>query len=305
MKKLLYMSIIIPAHIFGQGLVNHSLIDFNTFEEQIQEAYPNPENQLQSVDGVAKAEIGSELFMLDNWLVALTNSGGENKISQRDSYSKNVVSEEQGTVLGVRIKFPDWPYSNEAYIKPKFPLLPFSEDGQYINLNNGVVTNVGSVKSVSMWASGRNFNFTTGLRVSDIRGKITEFGLGSLMYVGWRKLAYNNPFFSDRPINNIRPNTRIYPSDIPLLRFEQIAVYKPANTAGGDFVGYFGNIDIEYTPYLTATVTDIDDESTWGIISEEQKRRAAAINATLYEEILQYEYAKQRVESDNNAAAAE
>ncbi len=303
MKKLLYMSIIIPAHLFGQGLVNHSLIDFNTFEEQIQEVYPNPENQLLSVDGSATAQVGSELFMLDNWLVSLTNSGAENPISQRDSYSKRVTSEEQGTVLGIRIKFPDWPYANEAFVRPKLPLLPFTEDGQYANINSGVVTNVGSVKSVSMWANGRNFNFTTGLRVSDITGKITEYGLGSLLYVGWRKLVYNNSLFSERPFNNIRPNTRVYPSEIPILKFEQIAIYKPANTAGGDFVGYFGNIDIEYTPYLTLPQTDIDDEATWGIIGEEQKRRAEAVNATLYEEILQYEYAKQRVQSDNNDAA--
>ncbi|MGL5956580.1 MAG: flagellar filament outer layer protein FlaA [Brevinema sp.] len=302
MKKQLYVliSLIIPIHLFGQGLVNHTLIDFNNFEEQIQEVYPNPENQLLSVDGEAIASIGSELFMLDNWLVSLTNSSGENPISRRDSYSKRITSEEQGTVLGVRVKFPDWPYAGEASIKPKFPLLPFTADGNYANINNGVVTNVGGIKSVSMWANGRNFPFTVGLRAADINGKITEFGLGSLFYVGWRKLVYNNPFFSDRPVNNIRPNTRIYPSEIPLLRFEHIAVYKPHNQAGNDFVGYFGGINIEYTPYLTEMPTDIDDEANWGIIREEQERRAKSINSALYEEILQYEYAKQRVQDQNN-----
>lgn len=302
-KILILMSFIIPANIFGQGLVDHIFIDFNTFEEQIQEVYPNPENQTLSVDGQAIAEIGSELFMLDNWLVALTNSSGENMISQRDSYSKRVTSLEQGTVLGVRIKFPDWPYAGEALIKPKFPILPFTVDGAYASINNGVVTNVGSIKEFSMWANGKNFPFTVGVRLADIRGEIKEFGLGSLLYVGWRRLVYQNSFFSDRPLNNITPNSRIYPSEIPLLRFEQIAIYRPGNQAGGEFVGYFGSMNMSYTPYLAELPQDINDEETWGIIQEQQQERAAHINATLYDEILNYEYAKQRVQANDAVAA--
>ncbi len=299
-KLLILMSFIISINIYGQGLIDHTFIDFNTFEEQIQETYPNPENQLLSVEGKAVADIGSELFMLDNWLVSLTNSSGENKISQRDSYSKKVTSGEQGTVLGVRIKFPEWPYSGEALIRPKFPILPFTKDGKYANINNGVLTNVGTIKEFTLWANGRNFPFTIGVRVTDLKGKISEFGLGSLFFVGWRNLSYKNPFFSDRIINNIKPNNRIYPSDIPLIRFEHIAIYRPGNYAGGDFVSYFGNMKVSYTPYLTDIPTDINDEETWGIISDQQELRASGINSALYEEILQYEYAKKRVQTENN-----
>ena len=304
-KLLILMSFIIPANIFGQGVVDHVFIDFNTFEEQIQEVYPTPNNQLLSVDGQAIAEIGSELFMLDNWLVALTNSSGENMISQRDSYSKKVTSGEQGTVLGVRIKFPEWPYAGEALVKPKFPLLPFTKEGAYANINNGVVTNVGSIKEFSMWANGRNFPFTVGVRVADIKNTITEFGLGSLLYVGWRKLVYQNPLFSDKAINNIRPNSRIYPSEIPLLRFEQIAIYRPGNQAGGEFIGYFGNMNVSYTPYLAEVPGDINDEETWGVIQQQERERATRINSTLYDEILNYEYAKKRVQAGDGAAATD
>ncbi len=302
-KLLILMSFIIPANIFGQGVVDHVFIDFNTFEEQIQEVYPTPNNQLLSVDGQAIAEIGSELFMLDNWLVALTNSSGENMISQRDSYSKKVTSPERGTVLGVRVKFPEWPYAGEALIKPKFPILPFTKDGAYASINNGVVTNVGSIKEFSMWANGRNFPFTVGVRLADIKGVIKEFGLGSLLYVGWRRLVYSNPFFSERVFNNITPNSRIYPSEIPLLRFEQISIYRPGNQAGGEFVGYFGNINVSYTPYLADMPIDINDEETWGIIQQQQQERATLINSTLYDEILNYEYAKQRIQANDDDAA--
>ena len=302
-KLLILMSFIIPANIFAQGLVDHVFIDFNTFEEQIQEVYPNVENQLESVDGQAIVEIGSELFMLDNWLVALTNSSGENMISQRDSYSKRVTSPEQGTVLGVRVKFPDWPYAGQAVIKPKFPILPFTREGAYASINNGVVTNVGAIKEFSMWANGKNFPFTVGVRVADVKGVIKEFGLGSLLYVGWRRLVYQNAFYSDRPFNNIKPTLRIYPSEIPILRFEQIAIYRPDNQAGGEFVGYFGNMNVSYSPYLAELPEDINDEETWGIIQQQQRERAVRINSTLYDEVLNYEYAKQRVQVNNGAAA--
>ncbi len=302
-KLLILMSFIIPANIFAQGLVDHIFIDFNTFEEQIQEVYPNPENQTEAVNGQAIAQLGSELFMLDNWLVALTNSSGENMISQRDSYSKRVTSPEQGTVLGVRIKFPEWPYAGEAVIKPKFPLLPYTSDGAYANINNGVVTNVGAIKEFSMWANGKNFPFTVGVRVINAKNEVKEFGLGSLLYVGWRRLVYQNAFFSDRPLNNIKPTTRIYPSEIPILRFDQIAIYRPGNQAGGEFVGYFGNMNVSYTPYLAALPQDINDEETWGIIQQQQQERAVRINSTLYDEILNYEYAKQRVQPNADAAA--
>lgn len=301
MKKHLYvlMSFILPSITFGQGTMDHTFIDFNNFEERIQETYPDPDNQLLSVNGQAIAQLGAEMFLLENWLVSLQGSSGENDISQRDSYAKRVTSAEQGTVLGVRARFPDWPYAGEVVIKPKFPILPFAPEGQYANINNGVVTNVGGIKSVSMWANGRNFAFTMGLRVTDVKGKLREFGLGSLFYVGWRKLVYNNPFFSDRPINNIRPNTRIYPSEVPLLRFKEIAVYKPHNEPGKDFIGYFGNIDISYTPYIAELPTDINDEETWGLVREEQVEKARKLNDALYSEILQYEYAKQRVQTDD------
>lgn len=300
MKKhiLLLMGVILPSAVFGQGLSTETVIDFNTFEEQVQEAYPNPENQLLSVDGEAIVEIGSELFMLDNWRVTPEGSSGQSPLTRMDSYSKKVTSQERGTVLGVRARFPEWPHAGEARIKPRFSLLPFSKEGQYININNGVITNVGSIKSFSMWANGRNFNFTVGVRMSDINGKLTEFSLGSLFYIGWRRLVYNNPFYSERPFDNIRSNTRIYPTDVPLLRFDSIMVYRPGNEAGGNFVGYFGNIQSEYSPYLTEVSTDINDEETWGVIQEIEEKRAQKINKTLYEEILQYEYAKQRVAVD-------
>lgn len=295
MKKYMIILIGLCTPMTGFTQLKEVFFDFNTFEDQIKQVYTNEENQLYSKNGVAIAEIGSTMFMLDNWFVTLTNSSGENPFSKRDSYSKKVTSQEQGTVLGVRVRFPEWPFSGEAYIRPIFPLLPFKADGQYANINNGVITNVGSIKTFSMWVNGRNFPFSMGVRVRDLKEKLTEFPLGSLLYVGWRKLTYNNEAYSTRIFNNILPPTRIYPSDIPLIRFETFVLYRAGNKAGGNFVGYFGSSEIEYTPYITEVPVDINDEETWGIVRAEQEKLAQALNGTLYQQILEYEYAKQRV----------
>ncbi|MGL4387972.1 MAG: flagellar filament outer layer protein FlaA [Brevinema sp.] len=292
---LLWFSLIIPVMGFSQ--LKETFFDFNTFEDKIAEVYTNNQNQLYSKDGIAIAEIGFTMFMLDNWLVTLTNSSGQNPFSRRDSYSKKITSEERGTVLGIRIRFPEWPNAGEAFIRPVFPLLPFKATGEYANINNGVITNVGAIKTFSMWVNGRNFPFSMGVRVTDLKNKLTEFPLGSLLYVGWRKLVYENATYSKRIMNNILPPTRVYPSDIPLIRFNSFVVYRPGNTAGGNFVSYFGSSDIEYTPYLVDISTDINDEETWGIIRSEQERLAMALNGTLYKEILEFEYARKRIEA--------
>ncbi|MGL4394134.1 MAG: flagellar filament outer layer protein FlaA [Brevinema sp.] len=293
---LVLFSLMIPATGFTQ--LRETFFDFNTFEDQIKEVYTNEQNQLYTRDGVAFAEIGSTMFNLDNWVVTLTNSSAENPFSKRDSYSKKITSQERGTVLGVRVRYPEWPFSAEAFIRPLFPLLPFKSTGEYANINNGVVTNVGAVKSFSMWVNGRNFPFTMGVRVLDIKDKLTEFPLGSLLYVGWRKLSYNNSTYSKRILNNILPQARVYPSEIPMIRFDSFVVYRSGHHAGGDFVGYFGSSDIEYTPYLVdSQESDINDEDTWGLARTEQERLALAINGTLYQQILEFEYARRRMEA--------
>ncbi|MGL4366844.1 MAG: flagellar filament outer layer protein FlaA [Brevinemataceae bacterium] len=298
MKKFvitLILNMILPLSVFTQ--VKHVFFDFNTYEDQINSMYP-PENILKSDNGTAIAELGAEGFLLDNWKVILTNSSGQNPFSRINSYTKKITSQEKGTVLGIRIFFPEWPNSCEVHIKPVFPLYPFSREGKYININNGVVTNVGIVKNFSSWINGRGFPYSMGVRVRDLKNRLTEFTLGSLQFIGWRKLVHSNRFFSERTPQNVLPNLRIYPSDVPLLRFETFVIYRPGNVEGGNFVSYIGSSEIEYTSYLTYVPDDIDDEQNWMLIKSEQERIAGNINKNLYEEILQFEYAKQRLYTD-------
>lgn len=289
-----WIYVVFPPLMFAQN--GQTFLDFNTFEEQIQQIYTNRENRLVSENGSPVAELGSEMFMLNNWLVTLTNSAGENPLSQQDSYSKKINSPERGTVLGVRVRFPDWPFPGEAYIRPTFPIMPFTRTGAYANINNGVVTNVGRVKSFSIWVNGRNFPFTMGVRVRNIQNKIIEFPVGSLMYMGWRKLVYHNSSFSESIEDQILPVHPMYPNSIPLLHFDSFVVYRQGNYAGNDFISYIGSSEIEYSPYLLQHDNDIDDESEWGIIKERQENQGRIINMRLYENLLQYEYAKQRME---------
>ncbi len=296
MKVLLYVLILFPSLLSAQA--THTLIDFSTFEESIQQVYPNAENSLTAINGTAVAELGYNMFLLSNWVVGFTCADAMNKLSKANSYSKKINDTERGTILGVRMSFPDWPYAGESYIKPRFPIMPFKPNGEYANINNGVVTNVGIIKSVSMWVSGRNFNIRVGVRMTDINDKVTEFGLGSMLFVGWRKLVYNNVNFTTNPYDQVLPRLPIYPSDIPLLKFQQLSIYKPADSVGDDIVAYFGNIDMEYTPYTVNFPTDINDEEEWGIIRKEQRDLALKLNSVIYEKIQEYEYARIRLGRD-------
>lgn len=270
--------------------------NFNVFEDRIKESYTNLGNIITNVNGEAYAEVGSDMFMLSNWLVTLSNKDGENPLDNRDSYSRRITSQEQGTVLGVRVKFPDWPFPGEAFVRPTFPILPFKRTGEYDNINNGVVTNVGIVKSVSMWVNGRNFNNLLSVRMLDADNKIKEFLLGSMRFLGWRKLVYNNSSFPTKPADALPALRPFYPVSIPFLRFDSFVIYRQSNSPTGDYIGYLGNSEIVYSSYYVEEDKDINDELEWGIKREEQEKQGRGINSALYDKIIQYEYARKRLE---------
>ncbi|MGL5255169.1 MAG: flagellar filament outer layer protein FlaA [Brevinema sp.] len=278
----------------------HMFFDFSTFEDGIQEIYTNQNNTFINENGRVYAEIGSRMFMLSNWLVTVSNRDGENPLDNKDSYSRRIQSGEQGTVLGVRIKFPEWPFPDEAIVRPTFPLLPFNYAGEYANINNGVVTNVGIIKSFSQWVNGRAFPHTLAVRMLDDSNQIKEIPLGSLRFLGWRRLSYNNPFFPQRPEDMILPLRPIYPHTLPLLRFDSFIITRPSNAPVGDFIAYIGNSEITYSPYYVEDNLDIDDELEWGLHRQKQEDSAVIGNRVLYDKIVQYEYARKRWEYTQN-----
>lgn len=291
-RLMIVMSIFVPLSMFAQN--TQTFINFDSFETQLTSTYP-AENRLAEENGVPMVEIGAEMFLLDNWLVSLERSASEDRIAKKESYAKKITGSDKGTVLGVRAHFPVWPHDTEVRVHPQLPILPYKITGEYMNLNQGVVLNVGDIKTFSMWAAGRNFDFTVGVRVRDLKNKLIEFPLGSLMYTGWRFLTYSNRFYSERAIDNIEKAHRLYPSEPRILRFDSIAIYRPGNQEGGDFVGYFGSSEISYLPAEIEAQLDINDEEVWGIIAKEQQRKAIEISGPLYQRINEYEDAIKRV----------
>lgn len=273
-----------------------TFFNFGTFEDQIRASYTNTQNTFINQNGRVYAEIGSDMFLLSNWLVTLSNRDGENPLDRKDSYPRKINSEEQGTVLGIRVKYPDWPFPGEAFVRPTFPILPFKFDGSYANVNNGVVTNVGILKSFSQWVNGRGFAHNLFVRVLNGDNSLQEIPLGSMRFFGWRRLEYLNPLFPDRPEELILPVRPIYPHTLPLLRFDSFVIRRPGNEIGGDFVTYLGSSEISYSPYYLENNLDINDEEEWGIQRKKQEDAARVGNIALYDKIVQYEYARKRWE---------
>ena len=298
-KLFLAIFLLLSVPVFAQEKT-HLFFDFSTFEDSIQQVYTNQNNTFINEDGRVYAEIGSRMFMLSNWLVTVSNRDGENPLDNKDSYSRRIQSGEQGTVLGVRIKFPEWPFPDQAVVRPTFPLLPFNYNGDYANINNGVVTNVGIIKSFTQWVNGRAFPHTLAVRMLDDSNQIKEIPLGSLRFLGWRRLVYQNHLFPQRPEEMILPLRPVYPHTLPLLRFDSFIITRPGNAPVGDFIAYFGNADITYSPYYVDNNLDINDELEWGIRKKEQEDAARIGNRGLYDKIVQYEYARKRWEYSQN-----
>jgi len=51
----------------------------------------------------------------------------------------------------------------------------------------------GIVKTISIWVVGRNFNHVLKLQISDYRGQAQELTVGTLNFIGWKKLTVAIP----------------------------------------------------------------------------------------------------------------
>ncbi len=73
-------------------------------------------------------------------------------------------------VLGVRIHFPTHRQNCWAKIHPPFEINAYDDKGGLANTNNGIVDNVGQIKSISVWVKGRNYDNGFAIRLKDGKG---------------------------------------------------------------------------------------------------------------------------------------
>ncbi len=288
----------------GYGAIHRTLIDFTQYDQRIQQTFSDPANSfVTNINGIPHAVIGYRDFQLSNWTVELNSSSSfiQNRIL---SYCQPVTSRVQyngQSVLGVRIHFPDWNNNSYALVRPPFAMKVYDTNGNFINEENGVMPNAWEIKMLSIWISGRGFNYQVAVRLRDRDNNVYEYYMGNLNFEGWRQLVWINPAFTERIFSKSLHAVPLYPRDIPYFVFDSIVIYRQSVEVGGDFITYIGKIDMEYTPYIVDSdlTNDIRDEDVWGIITERGRRTQEYENRMLVEEILLYETETRRLNLQN------
>ncbi|HOG64205.1 MAG TPA: flagellar filament outer layer protein FlaA [Spirochaetota bacterium] len=181
-------------------------------------------------------------------------------------------------VLGVRIHFPTHRQNCWAKIHPPFEINAYDDKGGLANTNNGIVDNVGQIKSISVWVKGRNYDNGFAIRLKDREGIEREYYLGSLLFDNWRELTWVNPNYIENPKDRILQRLPLYPRSRPYIKFTSFVVYRQMDSVGGDFVLYIRDVKMAYDKAIPDDIDkdDFQDENIWGILSkarEEEKER--------------------------------
>jgi hypothetical protein len=177
-------------------------------------------------------------------------------------------------VLGVRIRFPHTRQNDRAIIKPQFEFHAYNTNGQFANVTNGVVVNVGLIRDVSVWVKGRNYPYDFAARLWDQEMKTHEFFFGNLLFENWRKLTWVNPNYIDQVKDRVLIRHPLYPKDVPYMRFQSFVIYRNMDQIGGDFILYVKNLSMVYERYVeTIAHDDIDDEEQWGIMRQRAQKQ--------------------------------
>ncbi|MBN1898759.1 MAG: hypothetical protein JW827_08280 [Spirochaetes bacterium] len=169
--------------------------------------------------------------------------------------------------LGIRVNF-EYSHGNDwAEIAPVYPISVF-----YMKEGQGVVRNVGPIKSVSIWVSGRNYKNSIEVRMIDNHGKYKSINFGHLFFKGWRKLSWDNPNYIKELKKRDIEKPHLYPQYEPYLKFESLVLYKSPQEIGGDFIAYVKDIEIEYEPAILEYESAVNDEAEWHILETEAKQ---------------------------------
>jgi hypothetical protein len=199
------------------------------------------------------------------------------------------------TILGIRIKFPDWPYNCWALIKPPFEIPAFDDrltnykgepetdakklaDGKYKKFDGyGMVNNVGNIKSIKMKVYGQQFQNSIAVLLKDDLGVISEYSFPQYLdFDGWREITWNNPSYIDNAANRKLYFMPLYPFSEPYVTLNGFRVYRQGDKIGGNFVLYIKDVSITYDLAILDTDPIVDNEGAWNIIQDkvvESKRR--------------------------------
>ena len=314
----MFLAVIIAAPL---SAVESTLIDFTTYNENIrlvvdqdQQIYQEllaeyPELDLAS-SGWPDLIYEEGEWDLENWDIELSSSAST-VANRRDSSVRSAPSIEYGEVLGARLRFQPWASSFWAKLKTPFYINPTYPNGRFVSFTDenednglaiGVLANVGQVIGAKSWIYGLNYDYTMGVRVRDSFDRLYEYGMGSVNYDGWRRLAWENVQYD--PEGDWR-NSRVplYPVTFPYYVFDSIVAYKPYGSTNPDFFTYVRDVTMEYDWAVIPEARDIDDEAIWQVVSLESIRTRSVVNKILAETLMLKRNSLE-LQGANEAAAA-
>jgi hypothetical protein len=270
-------------------------------------------------------------LLLQNWLVTLASSSQSvtnNALSKVQQATSKGFFDGEVPVMGVRVHFPVEPYNSWALVRPPFeiPAYDYSEVGEdglittpapeeqvFANPTRfengyGVLKNVGAIKSIAVRVYGLNFPHHLSIVYENDLGEQKTIPMGYLNFDGWVQLTWENPAY----IQDIRARAMrlypLYPANSSYIKFVGFLVKRDAASAGGDFVGYFRDVEVIYDKaILDAEAADIDDEATWNIRKEREAAKTDRDGKDFsVERIFRYiEEQKQATENFSNGATAD
>ncbi len=224
----------------------------------------------------------------DYWRVTL-NSSADFLESRRLTYAKSVpVAAKQGDrpgytnagfALGVRINFPSVFANQYAIIKPmnEIQTYPVDANGNLTNTyeNKGVIHNVSIIKSITLFAKGKNYPHSLYINLADANDYLSSYFMGYFTFDGWAEKVWNNPLYLEQVRDRRLTRAPYYPRVEPVFKFSSFTVFRNMENIDGDFVAYFGNIKMVFDKAVDDEVQDINDEDVWGVRKAASQKQAS------------------------------
>lgn len=251
-----------------------TLIDFTKLK-----AAEDGENAATTLDYSAYLMSGSVSantkisLAMNNWS-AIINASSRTYEIQRNCLVREAPSASSGSVLGVRVSFPDHDYNSYAEILPPFEIPVYNDQKVDFTQGLGVIRNISLIKSISINVYGRNNPHELVLLLKDQDDKIIEVNFGSLQFSGWKKLTWENPSY----IEDVKDRELVSIPDYPgkgatYVKFFGFILKRNSIVSAGDSIFYVKDISMIYDKSDVSTDSDFDDDAIWKIVEERELAR--------------------------------
>lgn len=230
-------------------------------------------------------------YGLQHWIVEPQNSIRTPEVLDISRTIGVVVQSgeyKDATVLGIRLKFPEYLFNMHFNISPPFP--PTFNSQIFLENTGGVLRNIGLVRSAYLTIYGLYQQEKIYIVTEDSNGEVYEYPFGALDFVGWRTLEWMNPTYLENAVERPIDDRPFYPRGSTSRRLKSIKIERSALYPDTDFVTYIHSISLTFDRAINEDLfPEFANEDTWGIIKEiSSKRENLSIHRTATKRYFQH-----------------